>query len=192
VIRNGKYWKFENKMRGDKKPFGDLVEGDILASNLWPGIHFPGGSSHNKIAFIMVYANKWAQWKPADDTNSGLKDVNDEPIADESEGSDEPQGDDNDSGALINLDDKRGLFAKIRGNEVCYVIIEDNKLYWDQKCKPLYEDKSNYPVNSIAVIKGRDRMWYFFNKEGKYCKRPDKANTKVTVFSVKIMLSVLL
>ncbi len=63
VFRGGKYWKFNNKPKPNE-PFGDLVDGGVLAKNKWPGIRFPGGAAFDGNKLIMVYKNKWSRWRP--------------------------------------------------------------------------------------------------------------------------------
>ena len=88
IFRGGKYWKFDNKPEKDK-PFGNLVEGQVPARLSFPGIHFPGGTGHQKPdKFIIVYKDRWSRWKPEGNEGTG-----DEPEGDEKPGETEEPGD---------------------------------------------------------------------------------------------------
>ncbi len=168
-----------------------MIEGGLQAKDKWQGIHISGGSSYFKTSFVMVYKNKWSLWKSTeadsesgsdlDSSNSSEGDVFDEPIIEKEVLTDKDE-DNSDSGALINIDERIGKYAKIRDNNVCYLVITNNKCNWLGKCVPVTEDKNNYPQNTIAAIKARSMEWYYFNREGKYCKRADKSNAKVNTF----------
>jgi hypothetical protein len=176
VFRGGKYWQFDNKPKR-KKPLGSLVEGAVLAKNKWPGIHFPGGIGNNGDNFIIIYANKWSEWTP-----DGQKIVDEEDIKEKKiEIPDEPDGKIDDSGALVLTDEQNGKFAKISRNRVCYLLIKNNKCYWSGKCLNVNEDEYKFPPNIIAAIKPKDNNWYYFNKDGKYCKRQDKDFSEVNI-----------
>jgi hypothetical protein len=139
----------------------------------------------------MVYKNKWSLWKSTEaDSESGSDsdrnkssegDVFDEPIIEKEVLTDKDE-DNSDSGALINIDERIGKYAKIRDSNVCYLVISNNKCNWLGKCVSITEDKNNYPQNTIAAVKARSMEWYYFNREGKYCKRADKSNAKVNIF----------
>ncbi len=162
------------------KPLGNLVEGAIQAKDKWPGIHFPGGVGNNLDNFIIIYDNKWSQWLP-----NGTIDVEEESIVEKVvEIPDEPEGSHLDSGALVPIDKKKSKYAKIRKNEVCYLVIKKNKCYWSGKCLNVKDDENKFPPNIIAAIKSKDNNWYYFNEEGKYCKRPHKDKKEVRLLSI--------
>lgn len=190
VFRGKNYWKFDNSPKADK-PFGELIEGNKSAIDLWPGIHFPGGSSYNKFAFVMVYKNKWSQWKSADsgyNSRSTETEINDEPIGVvEEEAPDELSGDDSDYGPLIVYNEKKGKYAKINGNQICFYIIRDNKCTTHGSCVPVDEEENKFPPNIVSVIRDRDKNWLFFDKNGKYCQRANK-DRKEVVISLKFFL----
>lgn len=175
VFKGGKLYKFNNRPKPNK-PFGDLVEGPVPAKSKYPGIHPPGAVGHNENNFLIVYRKHWSQWLP-----NGFNDILDEPIiTKEFEIPDQLETDLEDAGALIPTNEtnpKQPEYAKILGNKVCYVVIKKNKLYWkdsDNKCRVVTEDKNNFPPYIVAAIKPKDNNWYFFRRDGKYCKRADK------------------
>jgi hypothetical protein len=126
--------------------------------------------------------------RPTKPHDNGVKpdfnDVNEEPIRNE-EGDipDEPDSRDQDAGALIPIDPNKGKFAKVSDEKVCYLVIKDNTANWVEKCVPVSEDKNKFPPNIIAFVKPKDKNNYFFDKSGKYCKRPDRSNEEVINFS---------
>ena len=181
VFKKGKYWKFDdNPTKG--KPLGELVEGNIKISIKYPGMHLPGGVSHNGPALVIVYNTKWAQWKPTDPDvgKSNAVDIIDTPISDER--AKEPEGDLKDIGALIIVDKIKFRYAKIMDEKVCHVIIKGEKCYWDGQCKPVTEDENQFPPNIVAAALTRTKIWYFFDREGKHCKREDGVFTPVNKF----------
>lgn len=307
VFKKGKYWKFDDKPKKGK-PLGDLVEGGIRATIKFPGMHLPGGISHNGPALVIVYRTKWAQWAPKGGKGSkpsakegepgaeegapasgegepgdeggapgteeagpgageggsgagkgtpgtkggkpGTKgsepiDISDTPIGNDTDK--EPEPDLEDIGALILVqwpkssggkpgsddsgpddgsqpsdgsspgdgsgpddgsspgDDGSGKgpgkgkgkgkgndgepsspgkwrWAKIMDKKVCYVTIENNKMYWDGQCKQVTDDKNNFPPDIVAAIKTpKSKIWYYFDRNGKYCKRKDGDYTQVFV-----------
>jgi hypothetical protein len=99
----------------------------------------------------------------------------------EKEAPDEPDGSDEDSGALVNSDDNDGKYAKIKGNSVGNLVIEENKLYIIGKYSPIdiVLISNKYPPNIIAAIKTIKNIWYFIKKGGKYCKRINKVLEEV-------------
>lgn len=198
VFRDGKYWIFDNIPKKDK-PIGEVVEGGKEAKIKWPGIHFPGGVIYNKFKFIVIYETKWSRWRTQTieesgqqinvekdkiesihenkDINSDFNEVKDELIIEVE--SDETEGDNSESGALINIDQQKGKYAKVNGSTVCYVIIKNNKCNWSGNCLNVNEDQNNFPPNIIAAIETSDNYWYYLNENGKYCKRKDQTYVEV-------------
>jgi hypothetical protein len=175
VFRGGKYWQFDNKPKL-KKPLGNLIEGGSMAKNRWPGIHFPGAIGNNGDNFIIVYKEKWIQWLP-----NGEIDVEEGSIGEKViEIPDEPEGNEIDSGALIPIDGKE-KYGKVHQNKVCFVIIKNNKCFWSGECLTFTEDPNRFPPNIIAYIRAGYKNRYFFDNNGKYCKRPIYSNTEVKV-----------
>ncbi|CAG2108645.1 unnamed protein product, partial [Medioppia subpectinata] len=188
IFRGRKYWKFDGHHPKAGKPLGDLIKGNRPAKEEFDGIHMPGGASFNKNAFVVVYKNTWSQWKPKG-ADIGLhkkmrrndNEINNAPIGTATmeilgEPDDQPDGEPADKGALIATNEKKGRYAVIRGKQICYYLMTDAKLSSVGKCQPVSDDKNNYPSNTIAVLRDRDRNWYFFDSRGKYCKR--KAGNK--------------
>ena len=170
VFRGGKQWKFDNKPKDDK-PFGELISGAYKAKNNWSDIHFPGGVGEYDNNFIMVYKKKWSKWKGENPIGANAGDLRDYPIG---ELVDEEPEMNADSGALILTDPIKNRFAKIKANQVCYLIIRNNLAKWDGKCKPLINDVNKFPPNIIAAIETSDNFWYFIDGNGTYCRRHKK------------------
>ncbi|CAG2172764.1 unnamed protein product, partial [Oppiella nova] len=189
VFRGRKYWKFNGHYPKPGKPFGELLKGNRPSKEEFDGIHMPGGVSFNKNAFVVVYKNTWSQWKPkGSDARLHKKmrkndnEINNAPIGTATmeiigEPDDQPDGDAVDRGALVALNEKKGRYAVIRGQDICYYAVTDSKCSTVGKCVDLSEDRNNFPPNVVAVLRDRDKNWYFFNTNGKYCKR-NKADKK--------------
>ena len=200
IFKNKKYFLFDNKPKVNK-PFGELVSGNLVTVTRFEGMHTPGGVSHtgNDDALVIVYNTKWAQWatpaptagtagtagtnaSPGTATISGTAtipksiDVSEQPIGLEES---ELNGNDTDLGALIPIDLKIWKFAKIIETNVCYVVIENDKCFWDQKCKPVNEDQNQFPANIVGAVKTSKNLWYYFDRNGKYCVRPNGHNNPV-------------
>ena len=181
-----KFWKFDGLAK-PSKPFGDLSVGNKLSTDEFDGIHMPGGVSFNKNAFIVVYKSTWSQWKPLDKEKHLHKNMrqNDNEISNAPIGwvveereevyKDLGEGDPLDSGALIVLNEMQNRFAKVKGKQICYYIINQNKCSLiGGKCSQLNKDSNNFPSNIIALIKDRDKNSIFFDGIGKHCIRKDK------------------
>jgi hypothetical protein len=108
----------------------------------------------------------------------------DEKIEDE-EIPDEPDGDPADMGAIFNNDPNPDVRTHIKADNVCNLLFRENKLYQNGKCVNVDEDRHAYPPDLVAVVKNRDKDWYFVNNDGKYCKRKDKNYEKVCVMCVE-------
>jgi hypothetical protein len=187
MFRGGKQWKFDNKPKPNK-PFGELIDGGKPAKINWPGIHFPGGTGSLNRKFIIIYRKKWSLWvkeKTESDYIPSEGDLKDQLIG-EPEEEEESEGDVRDSGALIPVDDQIGKYAKIKNENVCYLTIGLNNAYWMGNCVPVKEDKNQFPPNIIGAILTKDHNWYYFNKEGKYCKRPERTTNEVKSYLLKI------
>ena len=174
VFRGGKYWKFDNRPTKDK-PFGDLLDGALKAKPKWKGIHFPGAVGNYLEDMLIVFKNKYSQYSPEDEPKAKDKPIIPKVI----ETPDEPELNPEDRGALIPLDDKKNRYGKIQKDKVCAVKVVQNRMFWSGKCRKVGEDVNNFPPDIIAAIKPKDNNWYFFDENGKYCKRMDGNTEKV-------------
>ena len=171
-----------------------MIDGNKPARDEFHGIHLPGGVSFNKNSFIIVYKNKWSQWKPLgkdltdrknmrsndhEINNAPIGTVEVEKVTDAPEAEDEEDGDSADGGALILIDEKSGKYAKIRGKQICNYKITESKCTLLKKCSPVKKDKNRFPPNIVAVLRDRRKSWFFFNEKGKYCQRKDDDTKQV-------------
>jgi hypothetical protein len=151
--------------------FNHLITDSIDASKKWPGFDPNYGRFFAKNNHLCVIKDNsvYSCW------GSGSKRyATDEPIGEpESEIPDEPDVDNGDTGAMISADENNGKIARIKGQKVCNLIIEDGKLFFIGECVSVTDEKHNYPPNIIAAIKAKGGNWYFIRKDGKYCKRDE-------------------
>lgn len=158
--------------------FSDLTPETIKASEKWVGFDTNKGrffAIKNELCNILD--NKFNCWY----SNGKQTQIEEEIGEPEVEAPDEPDGDNKDAGALINSEDNDGNYAKIKGNKVCYYVIEENKLYLISKCVSVADDDHNYSPNIIAAVRPKSWNYYYINNDGKYCKRQTKLKTEVSI-----------
>ena len=178
---------FGPKPKSDTKKSGDpvfsrLVSDEIKPSEKWPGFDPNYGRffAEKNLLCVIIEAQRYSCWGP-----DGTQVVDNRPIGEpDYDPPDEEQGDDSNAGALINPEDNNGKYARIRGKKVCSLTIEDEEMYNLGQCLDVSADPRKFPPDIVAAIKPKDNNWYFFNKNGKYCKRAD-GSTKEVCFDDK-------
>jgi hypothetical protein len=170
----------DNKPNGNMDPiFSALSPETIEPTKKWVGFNPNEGRFFvTKNELYVILNNKvFSCWD-----SSGKQISKNQPIGGiEKEAPDEPDGNDEDGGALVNSDDNDGKYAKIKDNSVGNLVIEENKLYIIGKYSPIDIAliSNKYPPDIIAAIKTIKNIWYFIKKGGKYCKRIDKVLEEV-------------
>ena len=157
--------------------FTKLVSDNIRPSERWPGFDPNYGRFFAKDNHLCVIIEniKYSCWTP-----DGHQIVKERPIGEpDYEIPDQLEDNSGDAAALINPEDNGGKYSRIRANKVCDLIIENEEMFFIGQCSDVSSDSRQFPPNIIAAIKPKDNNWYFFNKNAKYCKRPQNSVSKV-------------
>ena len=162
--------------------FSKLVSDDINPAEKWPGFDPNYGRffAENNLLCVIIDNERYSCWSP-----DGTKVVDNKLIGEPDPGLlDEEPEDDSDAGALVNPEDNNGKYARIRGRKVCTLTIEDEDMYLLGECLDVKDEPHNYPPDIVAAIKPKDNNWYFFNRFGRYCKRPNGSTQEVLFFKI--------